>query len=203
MRLLLILSAAFVLAAVPAAAQTWNEIGDAGDLPASAQLPQGTGTFNQINGTLLSGGDADMYCIHIPNPGVFVATTCGGTTADTQLWLFDPTGLGVTHDDDDPGGCGLQSSITGAFVPGPGDYLLAVSQYNWDPYDAAGNLIWQNTPFNFERAPDGPGAPGPVASWGTSGFATGPYSIIMTGVHFCPSTPVEHATWGSIKGLYR
>jgi len=203
MRLLLILCAAVILAAVPAAAQTWTEAGDAGDLPATAQIPVGAGTLSQIDGTLLTGGDADMYCVHIPNPGVFVATTCGGTTVDTQLWLFDPTGLGVTHDDDDPGGCGLQSSVTGAFVPGPGNYLLAVSQYNWDPLDAAGALIWANSPFNVERAPDGPGAPGPVTGWGTSGFASGPYSIIITGALFCPGSPVRDATWGAIKGLYR
>ena len=204
MRLLLTLCAAVLLACVPAAAQTWTEVGDAGDLPATAQIPIGGGAFTQIDGNLGASGDADMYCVRITDPAVFTATTCNGTTVDTQLWLFDPNGLGVTADDDAPNSeCGLQSRITGVFVPGPGNYLLAVSQYNWDPLDAAGALIWANSPFNVERAPDGPGAPGPVTGWGTSGFADGPYSIFMLGVEFCPASPVQDATWGSIKGLYR
>ncbi len=110
MRMLAVLTVAVALAVAttPAIAQVWNEPGDAGDLPYSAQWPVGTGPLVQINGTLFPGGsDADMYCIHIPDPTAFSATTVGGTTVDTQLWLFDPTGIGITFDDDDPGGAGL------------------------------------------------------------------------------------------------
>jgi len=142
---------------------------------ASAQLPLGFGAHLQIDGTLLTGGDADMYCVHIPDPGVFMATTCDGPLGDSQLWLFDLAGLGITYDDDAPDGtCGLQSKITGVFVPAPGNYLLTVSPYNWDALDAAGSPIWNNTPYNVERAPDGPGAPGPVAGWGVNVYDEGP-----------------------------
>ena len=203
MRLLLVVVATVALAAAPSVAQIWNEVGDAGDLPATAQLPVGAGPLLSINGTVLTGGDADMYCVHIPVPTAFSATTVGGTAVDTQLWLFDPQGFGITFDDDDPGGAGLQSTITGVFVPVPGDYYLTVSQYNWDAYEATGLLIWANSPFNVERAPDGPGAAGAVASWGTAGYATGPYTIFLTGATYCSGTPVESATWGTIKAMYR
>src|ERR1043165_9303876 len=80
----------------------------------------------------------------------------------------------------------FHSRITGAFVPGPGDYLLAVSGYNSDPLNAAGALIWNNSPFAVERAPDGPGAPGPVASWAHDSFAPdGHYQIDLSGAEYC------------------
>ncbi len=111
-----------------------------------------------------------------------------------------PPGL---NDDAPGGGCGLRSRITGVFVPAPGDYLLTVSPYNWDALDAAGEPIRNNTPYDTERAPDGPGAPGPVATWAVNVYDEGPYSIFIEGAEFRTSTPVQDATWGSIKALYR
>lgn len=202
MRLLLALAVAVAFAATPAVAQIWNEVGDAGDLPATAQVPVGNGPLIQINGTLLP-NDADMYCIKIPDPTAFSATTCGGTTADTQLWLFDPQGIGMSFNDDDPGGCGLQSTVTGNFIPAPGNYYIAVSQYDWDPHNPSILDIWLDTPYNVERAPDGPGAPGPVAGWSGNTYSDGPYSIFLAGAVYCGSTAVEPTSWGMIKSLYR
>ena len=96
----------------------------------------------------------------------------------------------------DPGGCGLQSTVTGVFLPGPARYLLAISSYDWDPAGAAGD-IWNDTPYGVERPPDGPGAPGPVIFWGGTGFNEGPYSILLTGAEFCESpVSVEPSSWG-------
>ena len=191
-----------VVSASPALAQIWAEAGDAGDLPATAQNPIGSGPLAAITGALPTGTDGDLFCIRIDNPQAFSATTCNTTVFDTQLWLFLPNGNGVTANDDSETGCGLQSTITGRFVSAAGSYLLGITGYNRDPNGPNG-LIWLNTPFNTERAPDGPGAPGPVISWtGTGG--TGTYRINLTGVSYCQAaTSVEPTTWGSIKGVYR
>jgi len=144
-----------------------------------------------------------MYCIFVPDPTAFSATTCAGTTVDTQLCLFDMGGLGVSFNDDDPAGCGLQSTVTGAFMSMGGTHLLAISSYDWDPASPAGD-IWQDTPYNVERAPDGPGAAGAITGWGGIAFGTGPYTIFLTGAQFCQvPTSVETSTWGHIKSLYR
>jgi hypothetical protein len=165
-------------------AQVWAEMGEAGELPGTAQTPAGVGALTTITGSL-GASDTDMYLISIPAPGAgFEAKTSGNsTTIDTQLFLFDPAGMGVVHNDDDPGGS-LQSKITNMFVVAPGNYLLAVSQYNRDP-SSAGGLIWANSPFNVERTPDGPGAGSPVTSWGGS-TSGGAYQIDLRGVEFVP-----------------
>jgi hypothetical protein len=88
-----------------AGANTWDETadggGDAGDLPATAQVVSGSGPLTAITGNL-GASDVDMYQIIICDPLIFEATTVGGATFDTQLWLFDLNGNGVLHNDDDP-----------------------------------------------------------------------------------------------------
>lgn len=160
----------------------WGEQGDAGQLLGDAQITVGTGSLDEIQGHHTA-NDIDLYCIRITDVGAFSATTTGGTSLDTQLFLFDANGYGVTHDDDDPNG-GLQSRITGQFVQAPGLYYLAISAYNADPQSISG-AIWANSPFNVERAPDGPGAGDPLSSWSTGGASDGGYSIFLTGAGFC------------------
>ncbi len=160
----------------------WDEVGDAGDLINTAQITIGTGSLDAINGAFGT-SDVDLYCIRILDPGRFIATTTGGTSLDTQLFLFGADGRGVSHNDDNPNG-GLQSRITGQFVQAPGIYYLAVSQYNRDPR-SGGQLIWNNTPFNVERAPDGPGAGGVLDEWFNSTTLTGAYTIFLEGAGFC------------------
>lgn len=169
-----------------ALAQTWSEVGEAGELPGTAQVPAGSGPLTAITGTLNAGGDADMYLVDIPVPANFLAKTWPLTVVDTQLWLFDLAGNGITFNDDDPGGAGLQSTLTGTFLPAGGNYYLAVSQYNYDALNGSALKIWNDSPFATERAPDGPGAPGPVESWGGDTFADGAYQIDLQGVDFVP-----------------
>ncbi|GBC93647.1 hypothetical protein HRbin15_02148 [bacterium HR15] len=173
----------------------WDESyhggGDAGDLPATAQiitLPDATPCQTPV--TRVRGNnadsDADMYVICITDPANFVASTVGTTTWDTQLWLFRCDGRGVVHNDDEVGGTTLQSRLdnsTGCITE-PGIYLLAISRYNLDPIDASGALIWNNSPFRALRCPDGPGAGNPIAGWTGTTTAGGAYIITLQGAYF-------------------
>jgi hypothetical protein len=184
----------------PVVAGEWTEDGDAPDLP-GGQNTVGDGALTAIHGSIGT-NDADMYCVDIPDPAAFSATTCGGTSYDTQLCLFDGAGYGVSFDDDDPGGCGLQSTITGRFVGAPGHYLVAISSYDWDPGSAGGD-IWADTPYGTERAPDGPGAGGVITVWSGTSYNSGAYTIYLTGANFCGSgVPVQELTFGRIKSMY-
>lgn len=203
MKLLFVL---FAMAAIglssPEAMAQWTEVGDAGDLPGSAQSPVCTGPLTSISGSL-GASDVDMYCIHIDAGLPYAASVCGaGASFDSQLWLFATTGNGIAFGDDTCGDGSTQSRL-GVIQPGGGDYLLAISRFDRDALNAGGAAIWNDADFAVERAPDGPGAPGPVASW--AGTTAGPvsYTISLTYVSCCGVTPVEPSTWGKIKSIYR
>ena len=178
--------AGVMLLASVASAQTWTESGDAPDL-LPAQDCVGTGPITLINGSLSSGADADLFGIMVTDYTAFRATTVGLTTADTRLYIFDPvTGNGISMNDDDPGGAGLQSTVTGAFLTGNGYYAVGVSPYANNPQNPSGLDIWLSSPYGVERAPDGPGAPGPLAMWSYGGYDSGGYGIALTGAEFVP-----------------
>jgi hypothetical protein len=165
----------------------WVEQGEAGDLPGTAQTVLGTGTLNSIRGGLAA-DDVDMYQINICDEANFSATTEVVTTFDTQLFIFNTSGVGVVMDDDtDALSTTLQSTITSQFVSSSGLYLLAITGYNRDPADSGTQLIWNNTDpagnFGPEWIPNGPGAANPVAGW-TGANATGSYRINLTGSCF-------------------
>jgi len=169
------------------------EVNDAGDLPGTAAVAAGNGPLLSIRGNL-AGNDADMYRINICSPGSFSATTVGGSTVDTQLFLFAANGTGIAHDDDDPNTGVLQSTLSSLFTASlpAGEYLLAVSAYDMDPLDTNLADLWLDTPFNAERAPDGPGAANPVAGWFASGGA-GAYTIALQGSCFVSTGPACYA----------
>ncbi|MFT3686802.1 MAG: GC-type dockerin domain-anchored protein [Phycisphaerales bacterium] len=155
-----------------------NVVADlAGDMPATAFIPAGTGELSSISGAF-GANDVDMYKISICDPASFSATTVGGTTADTQLFLFDENGMGVTFNDDSTG---LQSTLTAQFVSSSGNYYIAVSRFDIDPVDAGGNELWIDTPYGVERQPDGAGAGSPIAAWNGANAATATYTISFTG----------------------
>jgi len=158
------------------------EVGDAGDLPATAQDPGGVGPLASISG---SGGgtDEDMYRICITNPSGFSATTVGMADFDTQLFLLDSTGRGVYSNDDFPGGAPFHS-----FLP-PGDpnsptavgiYFIAISGFN-DEAANAGGLIFADAVFTDVNGPTGPGGADPITLWTGTVAAPGVYSIVFTG----------------------
>ena len=155
----------------------WQESGDAGNTPGTAQVPTGSGNLAAIRGTLTA-NDVDMFKIKICNESAFGATTVGGATFDTQLFLFNLSGTGVAGNDDT---ATPQAALSSTFVTANGDYLLAISGYDNDPIGAATlQEIWLDTPFNTERAPDGPAAAEALSSWSGTG-GSGGYTIALTG----------------------
>jgi hypothetical protein len=159
-----------------ASAQTWTEQGDAGDLPETAQST-GSGTLSQIQGSL-DVNDVDMYAIYITDPAAFSASTVGGATWDTQLFLFDANGVGVVAEDDTGG---LQSTInnTAGCITAPGLYYLAITRYNKDPLGCNDGGLWST---NDNNCPNGTESSSRVNSWTSSTDTAGSYTIFLTGV---------------------
>jgi hypothetical protein len=165
--------------------------GDAGDLPATAQLvtlPDQTPCQSPVTRIRGDNGasDVDMYVICITDPANFVASTVGTTTWDTQLWLFRCDGTGVVHNDDAVGTTVLQSRIDNSTncIQQGGIYLLAISRWNRDAVDSQGQRLWNDSPFRSLRCPDGPGAANPVAGWTGTTSAGGRYVISLQGAYF-------------------
>lgn len=181
------------LASASALAADWIELGDAGQSIAAANITIGANPLEHIRGSLSRPTEdfVDIYCIRIPDPSNFGATTVGNASFDTQLFLFDMNGMGVVFDDDANASV-TQSTITGALVPAPGIYFLAISIYDRDARDASGNEIWADSPFVGQRAPDGPGAGNPLAGW-TGGAQNdgGNYVIEMRGADFHVPEPMS------------
>jgi len=179
------------LCAGVANAQTWVEEGDAPALPAPGQ-GTGSGPLTAITGNLNSNGDVDMFWIEIGEANWCIDATIGTAVSDTQLFLFDGNQAGWTHNDDAAGG--FLSRIGpacdpagGSWVPVPGKYGVAITSYNNDPANAAGQLIWANSPFDDETLPDGPGAGSPLlASWVPASGGTGSYTLTLTGINASP-----------------
>jgi len=172
------------LSAAPAMADV--EAGfDAGSLPGTAQYMTGSGTLNNITGSLLANNDVDMYRICISNPGNFSASTLptpANFVVDPQLFLFNASGYAVTGNDDF---FGLQSNIpVGTIAAWPkGVYYLAVSSFNNDPLAFRPDGTLQGM---FDGGPVYTPTPnrGPVQQWTDNGFAgaTKKYRLTLSGV---------------------
>jgi hypothetical protein len=164
--------------------ETANGGGDAGDLPETAQST-GSDSITKIRGTIGASDDVDVYAITISAPSTFSATTIGGTSLDTALWLFDENGKGVVHNEDDPdASTGFQSRIDNRTfcITQPGRYYLAVSLFDRRAAGCSEGLIWATTPFRGVRCPDGPESTSRVGGWSGSSSSTGRYIIFLTGV---------------------
>lgn len=184
-----------------ASAQTWTEQGDAGDLVSTSQQTIGSGPLQHIIGTLGGSDTVDMYCIDITDKTLFLAMLQSNEIDGAPLWLFDPSGIGITSQE----GFYINSpsTITGAYVLNPGTYYLAVSLHDVFAMDSGGFDIWSTAPRSVEIPPDGQGAPGPLASWrGT--WAGGNYDIVLRGTGYCgESTPTQTTSWGRVRTMYR
>lgn len=196
--------AALVLMAAPATAgPDWDEIGDAGPLPARAQFLFGTGAIQYISGSLatpvLAGDDdddaQDMFRLVITDPVTiaFSAGTAGafgGSAAfDTRLWLFDAQGFGLLANDDFGG---LQSGFfdastdgSGILIQTPGVYFIAVSSSESEPIDQFGQPIFLFGSPTEISGPDGLGGGGAIAGW-KGREERGSYIIGLSGVEFSP-----------------
>lgn len=197
-----------VMLASPAFGQVWNEMGDAPDGVPARQDTAGIGPLLNINGATSSVDQdwVDTYSIVIIDPVDFYATTAssvgrntGSATFDTRLWLWDEQG-NVLLGNDDTASDGLQSTISdpstfagftggavnadaqGIFLA-PGKYLLSISGFDNDPFDAAGvDLVNLGSPFSDLRGPNQNA--GAFSVWGQAG-ATGEYRIELGGATFC------------------
>jgi hypothetical protein len=157
-----------LLTTTPAAA-SFIEIGDAGDLPATANMTGGVGPLTTILGNLTAADpfdavlDVDMFGIYISDPAAFSASTVaavGMNVDDPQLFLFTSTGVGVLMNDDDPSGMSGAQSAIGALPLGflAGLYFLAIGWWDNEPVSALFDLI-------FDATTSLPAVSDPVAGW--------------------------------------
>lgn len=173
----IVLGLAIVLGGVQgAAAISFNEIGDAGDLPGSSQAAGALPLLTSITGSIGSSTDVDMFAITFSQAGNFSASTTHlGTLLDSQLFLFKSPGLGVVANDDNPLSVGSAIPSTGV---NPGQYFLGISSFDVDPA-SSGGLIFPSFPFNEAFGPTGPGGANVISHWqGTGG--TGTYFVNLT-----------------------
>ncbi len=194
---------ALLLTASPSAASNWAENGDAGELPSGHQTTIGVGPLTSISGNIEGNSDRDLFCIRVVDQSAFRASLSCVTPGGLDLWLFSTTGLGIAHDD----GCVASSTrITGAFKPGIGSFLLGISAEGGIARNFQGLAIWNAPTVAGERAPDGPGAPGPISSWApqSGGPASTPYVVQLQGCVPCDAVVSTAArSWGTLKSRYR
>ena len=138
--LITFLLATTVLTGSAFAAFTYEEGGDAGNVPGSAVVipsqgdPADPDILTDIYGILHPQSDVDMYGIYIEDTGAFAATASswdppGGMWAGMTyplLHLFDESGMLLTADT----GFGSTASISGDAAWDAGVYYLAISKYN-------------------------------------------------------------------------
>jgi hypothetical protein len=172
-----------LLALAPAAGAA-DEVGDAGDLPATAQDLTAAGV-DTINGAVADATDIDMYRVCVDGGGSFSASSIGGTSVDTQLFLFDPSGRGVYANDDRMDGV-VQSLLPAGheLTPqAPGEYYLAVGAYNLDPLGAGEPIFGPGTGV---VGPTRLGGGEPVSGWDGRPGGPGPYTLTLTGAQCAP-----------------
>jgi hypothetical protein len=179
----------------------------AGPLLSSAEDLSGTGV-TEIQGSLPGELDVSLFEIDILSPSDFSATTIDAGPfgiPDTELFLFDSTGLGVYFNDDisfsDTLSCLPSSDLAnpcptpaaGLGPEAPGIYYLGVTRSENSPLDASAADIFTNSLSTDVVGPNA--GVGVLAGWDNDVF-TQPddfdyvnYDIVITG-----TTP-EPATW--------
>jgi hypothetical protein len=185
------------------AAATLAEVGDAGDLPASAQAGEGSfGTpLDAITGTIASAIDQDMFEIFINDPASFSASTNNSGTNlsvddDTMLFLFDKDGIGVVANDDANDATFLSAIPAGSLSGRPAEsYFVAVSIFFNTPTSPDGDI------FDVEElegattgvGPNGSGAALSITGWDLfpDPSQTGSYRIALTGATFAPGDALD------------
>jgi PEP-CTERM motif-containing protein len=156
---------------------TWNESGDAGNTPGTAQTPIGTGQLDIIIATLSPATDTDVFRIYIPNPDIFALNMIGTALTpyealgnDTEVYVLNEVGnLVFNHD-----GADLAQVNAGQLAGMPaGVYLIA---YN----------LFSSVPTNSQL--------NPVIGWDVNPYKsqTGTVYLNLTGAEFV-AAPIERA----------
>jgi hypothetical protein len=158
-------------------------------------------TLTQINPTLWSGTDADLFKFQITDPANFTAYIGNATS---KLVLFDSTGkalAGVTGGSTTSTGTNV---IKGADIAGlaAGQYFIGESNSGGQPFNAAGlpifNFSATGEVFPLAGVTDKVLASDPFVAWGLSNtttpggpyllgsstFTTGNSNILLTGSNF-------------------
>ncbi|MBD1810030.1 filamentous hemagglutinin N-terminal domain-containing protein [Microcoleus sp. FACHB-SPT15] len=162
----------------PAPDNPFTEVGDAGQLPDTAQAvnsaTDGT-SFNAISGNLNNSNDVDLYQLFLTQGQLFTASTVDGTTVDTQLFLFDGSGLGLSSNDDSANTLQSTVPLNEPFIPAAsGTYYLGISSYDNDPRSPQGYI------FGASGEPNDPGSGLPVSEWvATNSPSSGTYTITL------------------------
>jgi hypothetical protein len=191
MKKLIIFAIGILILTTADAHAVWMEIGDAGDLPGTAQIILGSGPLTSITGTFPDNYDADMYKIYISAPAGFSAfahslLTEGG---DPQLFLFNEGGFGV-YANDDRDIVGFDAYLPPGHTYSPttvGIYYLAISDYDRDPSNTSG-LIFPIPEWEEVFGPTGPGGGSPISQWVGDGFPD-EYTITLTGAQYVAPAP--------------
>ena len=179
--------AALVLLTGPAAHAESTDIGQTLDTA-------GAGAAT-ISGTLGAEGDVDLYQICIAGDHQF-GVHVDGAGGDGQLFLFDANGNGVLWNDDSSTGdlvpqlpAGSSPLLTGLAA---GTYYLAIDNFNFDPFSAAGSIFADSTTTDGDPVDpaDGPGSGSPLAGWtGEAGGFPGIADYTMTLSGLCSQAP--------------
>lgn len=195
----------FATIATTARAQTWSEVGDAGNLVATAQTTVGPGAITKITGSLPLSDDVDLYCVKltsVPPAGTPLVQLGCLSQQSPNVWLFDAAGNGVFTNET----CafGSKTLLAPSVSMAPGTYYVGVSYYNRNAISAGGK-IWIPGVAG-QRTPDGPGAPLPLSGWAGIVIMNppNPYTINLSGFAACDAaTPALRSTWGNVKSYYR
>jgi len=197
--------AALVATSTWARGPEWIEQTDAGSVPQTAQTVTASGTVSKIRGALAGASQLagiandfeDMYRVLITEPTQFFFRTDpdsgGGADFNTQLWVFNESGLGLLGNDDaDNPGVGsaifqfsTDGTETGIFQPGI--YLVCVTGTGNVPLSDGLQMFFFGSPTEVS-GPDGPGGQGVVSGWSNSfdGGSTGDYELSFQGVTGVP-----------------
>ncbi|WP_394754748.1 hypothetical protein [Crenothrix sp.] len=130
----LLSSLGFGQSALASTLGVWNELGEAGNTPGTAQHLTGTGVLDTITGTMNNTGtDTDVFRIYISDPANFSITMDGTSLSfdnDTNLYVLDDSHH-LLFADADSGPDGLLSQLNaGQFAShAAGFYLVAYNIY--------------------------------------------------------------------------
>jgi hypothetical protein len=192
-KLIVPLGLALLLLASSAMAATYSELGDAGELPGTAQIIlSGVDLLTDIYGSVRN-NNADLFQIFLMAGTPFSArTTQPGllNAFDTSLFLFTLSGNGIVANDDDAASGGDHSLIRYT-PPVTGYYLIAIAGSGYEPVSAGGFIFPQVNftsiqPYDI-RGPTGPGGTSPVSGWSGSYLAGGgAYDIAIEGAFTVP-----------------
>lgn len=169
---------------------TLADNGNAGEtLSTATVIPPGPVLLNAISGTISPTANyANVFQIYLTSSAPFSATTVGGADFDTQLFLFDANGIGISTNDD---ASGTKQSTLPSFTPTtPSKYYLAISPFDYNPVSSQGNIFPVLSDFRAEETvpsifgPTGTGGSSPLSGFDGAILLSDPqsYSIALTGV---------------------